>query len=245
VAGFGAHGKRVADWHDVALWFGQRRCNLAVVVPTGVMCVDFDDRETYWEWRAGEGNAFQGVIEESRRGYHVWGRAAPSGEPVAGVEFKGPGSVVTVAPSKVGGVRYSILTDFEFGPLPVQALTAPTPPTQPGPPPVTDVRPVRGSAVGQGGDVVALIRARVNVLEIAKGLTSLRPSAGGNWVGKCPFHPDRETHFWANEATGLWGCHSANCRMHGKAHDVVNLIAESEGLPLRDVIARLHQQVAQ
>ena len=150
-----------------------------------------------------------------------------------------------MAPSRVAGCMYAALTDYEFGPLPIETLTAPTPPDREKPQVAHEVQPVRFGGVGQGGDVVGLIRAQVNILETAKRLTSLRPAAGGNWVGKCPFHPDRETHFWVNEATGLWGCHSANCRMHGKAHDVVNLIAESEGLPLRDVIARLHQQVAQ
>lgn len=245
VAGFGAHGKRITKWHDVAEWFGARRCNLAVVVPDGVLCVDFDDPKAYGAWRAGEGDPFQGVIEKSRRGYHVWGRAVPSGQPVPGVEFKGPGQVVTVAPSRVGGCVYAALTDYEFGPLPIETLTAPTTPDREKTQIAPEVQPARFGGAGQGGGVVSLIRSQINILDVAKGLTNLRPGAGGNWVGKCPFHPDREAHFWVNGTTGLWGCHSANCRTHGKAHDVVNLIAESEGLPLRDVISRLHKQVAQ
>lgn len=245
IAGFGGHARTLTTLAESAEWFGRRKCNLAVVIPAGVLCVDFDTPDIYGAWRAAEGVAFRGYIETTRRGYHVIGRGdAGRLVGVAGVEFKKAGAVVTVAPSRVGGVAYSALTDFEFGRLPITSLVDPSAPAGIFPTECFLALPAERTAqpAPAGADVVGVIKSRVDILAIAKTITTLRPGPNGAWVGNCPFHSDKERHFYVLPAAGLWGCHSGQCKAHGKAHDVINLVAEAEGITVKTAIAKLYRE---
>ena len=71
--------------------------------------------------------------------------------------------------------------------------------------------------------VVAAVKGRLDLaaLILSWGLTDLRPLAQGRWVGRCPFHEDREPSFYvfaSDPADQHYHCHG--CGAHGDAFDL-------------------------
>lgn len=243
VRGFGPHQRKITNPLEAREWFLGRGCNLAVVVPDGLICLDFDVAEVYGPWRLGEGQDVRTVIEKTRRGWHVWGLDNFPVEfpPVQGVEFKRGGAVVTVAPSVVGEFRYQLCTDHPFASLPHSTLCSLSPTKHPPAGRKADI--LTGAAFGPERSLITQIKAAVCVLDIASEMTTLRQTQSGRyWVGKCPFHDDHDQHFWADSDRGLCGCHFAGCRFAG-AHDVVNLAAVWNGISLREAVRLLASEV--
>jgi DNA primase len=58
--------------------------------------------------------------------------------------------------------------------------------------------------------------------------------AGGEWVGRCPFHADRTPSFTVNDAKGF--AHCFGCGWHGDVLDFIQAIAK---IGLREAVKRL------
>jgi len=245
VKGWGPRQRTVTDVVTAVEVFSQGDYNLGVVTggEVGLACADFDTVASYGAWRSGPGLGARGLIERTRRGFHVWfigyhGKAL-AGE---GWEFKAGGAVCLVAPSTVAGYTYGLLVDdsplawtpnardsFSLLSGIEKTFSAPLP-----------VR-VLPRATG-GGDVVSKIKAAVPVLELAR---SLVPSLAGEgrWLhGVCPFHKDAHPSFYVDTEKNTWGCLSANCAQRG-THDVINLAALVRGVDNRTAIKQLAAEV--
>lgn len=243
VKGYGPHQQRVAEVSDATLWFGQRRCNLAVLTggPLGLACLDFDDPDSYAAWRNGPGLDVQTVIERTRRGFHVWAIGAHDLKACAGGgwELKAGGQAVLVAPSVVGGFCYQCLTDYPLAHIESVAFSPlskkPVSPARP------LVLPLRPSPNARG--IVAKIKAAVPVLPIAEQLIGPLSGVGRYRQGLCPWHDDSRASFWVDTELNLWGCRSSNCPQHG-THDVVNLYGLVHQLDTQAAIRKLARAVA-
>lgn len=224
VATFGLEKSIETDAQCVQ-WFAARRCGLAVVVPAGLYCLDFDNADLYTQWRRGPGGNAYTRIEKSRGGFHVFGRGevAANVAPVRGLDLRRPGHVIFCAPS----ARYTLLTDFEISPLDLGDLLQTLPTKQP-----LDKAPRQFS---DRASLVAAIKNEFDLLSLANDHVTLTQRNDRYWVANCPFHPDKEKRFWVDSSRGLCGCHSTKCRFHG-CHDVINLYGELHGLGLQDAI---------
>jgi CHC2 zinc finger/Bifunctional DNA primase/polymerase, N-terminal len=231
VATFGLE-KTIDSDAQAVQWFGARRCGIAVIVPAGLYCLDFDNADLYTRWRRGPGGAALTRIEKSRRGWHVFGRGEVAADqvPVLGLDLRRPGHVIFCAPS----ARYTLLTDFEISPLRLDGLFQTLPTKQP-----PDKAPRQFS---DRASLVAAIKNEFDILSLANEFVALSQRNGRFWVANCPFHPDKEKRFWVDSARGLCGCHSTKCRFHG-CHDVINLYAELHGLGVREAIEALRLEL--
>jgi len=89
-----------------------------------------------------------------------------------------------------------------------------------------------------------LTKAAVERLKAAVDLAALVRAAGvelrrqgRNWLGRCPFHDDREPSLVITPAKGLWHCLGA-CRTGG---DAIRWVEKREGLRFRAAVAWLER----
>lgn len=83
-------------------------------------------------------------------------------------------------------------------------------------------------------DIVAAIRERFNVSDVARRLGfALRPS-GHEFIGLCPWHRERTASWTVNDAKGF-----AHCFGCGAHHDTIGLLREGAGLSFRDALVWL------
>lgn len=247
VRGFGQYQKQITTIPEARHYFGRGRGhNLAVCLPDNLVCLDFDSEELFTSWEdALPADLCCTYQETTRRGWHVFYKLQEPPGPlqlVAGVEIK---RVVLVYPSVLPGFRYwpidhnaelltlspgswsdvvSLLLSKEVLPElePLQRLIPV------GPPPLTD-------------DLLSQIKQAFPILPIAASLTKLRSSDGGHgrwYVGRCPFHDDKNPSFWVDAKRGLWGCR-AGC---GRG-DVINLFAQKHKLNMLEAIKDLAGQL--
>jgi len=238
VAGFGRNQKRITTLAEARQWFDARRCNIAVVIPSGLYCVDFDSWAVYGHWRGGPGAYVQTLIERTRRGAHVWFRGGiAEGTAVECVEIKRAGAVVTVAPSVVAGVRYAVLTDYPIAEARAEQIATIAPS------PLSKIPGIVERLPASNAGLMARLKVAYSCIELAEAVTALRPSPGGRYfVGPCPFHKDTARHFWVDSARNLWGCHSGGCPQCG-AHDAVNLYAAIEHLTNEEAIKAMAEKL--
>jgi len=253
VAGFGPYREHITTEPAARDWFADASHNLGVVCGTGaegqLVVADFDDVREYERWRVSVGPAADTLTEKTARGVHVFyfSGDAPSGVG-PGVELKGRGAVVMVAPSvHPSGVIYQRINELPVARVESMARLFPllsvkreiSPDPDDGSVSREDSRPMIGE------DVVSRIKSAVSVRTLASQLTTLRSSdAGrGRWfAGRCPFHADAHPSFWVDAQRGLWGCRTPSCPTNAsgeRAHDVINLYAKAQDIDEREAIRRL------
>jgi hypothetical protein len=66
----------------------------------------------------------------------------------------------------------------------------------------------------------------------AKGIALVKHGAGGDLVGRCPFHEDRAPSFVVSPSKNLWRCHGA-CQVGGS---VVGFVMRVEGVSFRHAL---------
>jgi len=66
----------------------------------------------------------------------------------------------------------------------------------------------------------------------AKGIELRKHGAGGDLIGSCPFHDDREPSFVVSVERNLWCCHGA-CQVGGS---VVDFVMRAEGVSFRHAV---------
>lgn len=247
VAGFGPRQATIITPAGVRAWLGERACNFGVVLGR-FCCFDFDDWQTYGDWRHGPGHDVDTVIERTARGAHVFfelpsqipSRAGP------GWEFKTSGVVLCAPSVHPNGGQYAQLTDYPIPlleekhkpnsfPLSVPLLGRPS--SNVAIPAARDRDTCTSSetAIAAGAGLIARIKAAVPLTD----LLTIQLSGEVRWrSGRCPFHLDRKAHLWADTERQLWGCLSTRCPQHG-THDVINLYAALNGCDVRAAIRAL------
>lgn len=225
VKGFGPYQNIVTTLEDARAWWGGGRYNLAVCLPPGYICLDFDDIQVFHDWQNSIPVELLETYQEiSPRGYHVFYRADPHGRPRAGVEFK---RVVVCAPSKLSKFTYTRVGNYPIIALPEQAIFSLKSEEKTTKPPAAGTNKKTSFA---GNDTVSKIRAAYPVYDYALSLTKL-VKTGNSWSGLCPFHPDKNPSFWVSG--DRWGCRSCDIsgdviNLHAKVRKISNLEAIKE-----------------
>ncbi len=88
---------------------------------------------------------------------------------------------------------------------------------------------------------LARLKAEVSLVRLveAKGIALVKHGAGGDLVGRCPFHEDRSPSFVVSPAKNLWRCHGA-CQAGGS---VVDFVMRVEAVSFRHAVDLLRQGV--
>lgn len=228
--GYGAHSQHIETLEQARYWFFDRSCNVGLVCGVPLAVLDFDEIESYNDWRAKFPQLAASLTVITARGRHVYfltDHVLPSARLENGIELKATGSVVVAVPSiHPSGHVYSWLDDN----APLLELPIPSPFLSE----VMDHAPVVAQPpVIEGNDTVARIKRAWPILEIAQQLTRLKATAGQDrWLhGRCPFHDDTHQSFWIDTARGLYGCRACNAK-----GDTINLFAAWRGLDLQEAI---------
>ena len=89
-------------------------------------------------------------------------------------------------------------------------------------------------------DLFADVRARADLPAIvAARVPDLRPR-GGEFVGRCPFHDDRDPSFTVFQKGGEWRYHCFGCGAHGTA---IDWLVQTEGLEALEAARRLAREL--
>ena len=239
IGGFGSHQLRLTLLSELSFWLADRDCNFAVVLSApGFVCLDFDDCGAYAAWRSGPGASYQGVIDKTARGYHVFFRAVgPVASCVAGgVELKTAGLALCAPSVGPTGFVYQQLTHCPIPALEGARLPAFSPLSEP-----PCALPAASACFPFGSDLLTRIKASVPVLSL---LPEVKLAGRGRYKHACcPFHKDERASFWIDSHRNLWGCLAASCPQRG-THDVINLYAALAGVTLREAIRQLARRLA-
>lgn len=220
VRGFGAKLKQIAGADAARYWFGQRRCNLAVVCAGRLACLDFDDQVSYFTW----GDGVNTLTEKTRRGHHcfVWSDVARSVRVSDTFEIKAGGAVVTVSPSVVAGVTYQVVKALPIKSMDLSAFL----------PDLSLNSEIKKHSSGkEGADILAKCKQYLDILDVAqelqaaRGRPALRSRDGNKWRGLCPFHDDKRPSYYVDVQAGYFKCSA--CGVWG---DVLNLYQSLRGL---------------
>ena len=86
---------------------------------------------------------------------------------------------------------------------------------------------------------LACLKAEVSLVRLveAKGIALVKHGAGGDLLGRCPFHEDRTPSFVVSPSKNLWRCHGA-CQAGGS---VVDFVMRIEGVSFRHAVDLLRQ----
>ena len=239
VATFGAYGQRIVSAEDARVWFGERKCNLALVCGSGpgggLLALDFDDRADYDAWCRANQELARSRTDLTRRGAHVylWAPAfgAVDRAAVPGAEVIHRGHIVAAPSIHPSGFEYRV-ADPDALVLPAPASWCSDSKTKPGLPLLSKSPASPVSALKDSVDVVTALKLAFPVLDLAQTLTKLSTRDERWWHGSCPFHQDLKPSFWVDAERGQWGCYS--CRSSG---DVINLFAMAHGLSVNAAIA--------
>jgi DNA primase len=97
--------------------------------------------------------------------------------------------------------------------------------------------PVRGGAVGRtSDDWVERVRAASDIVEIV-GQTVPLKRVGRNWMGLCPFHPEKSPSFSVNAERQFYHCFS--CKVGG---DVFKFVMETEKVGFLEAVELLSRR---
>ena len=262
LAGYGLKGRQLTTLNPARFPL-RAGANLGLILggPGRFACLDFEDTVLYEQWRTTLGREVNTWTERTARGVHVFFQAAG---PEALQHCAAPhqadfltAGFVTLAPSiHPSGSRYTVLDRLPIAPMTLAEQRILVPFTRPA--------VVRTQTVLKGeGERAPLPTARLNYQEMAReirrrrrvsdeasrlGIEELKARGGGldKWKARCPFHAgDDPDSMWLDDATGLWGCASTNCRAQQErsAHDVITLRAWADGVPLGRAIASLAHEL--
>jgi hypothetical protein len=248
LAGFGSARKTIGRYEQAERYFGIDGYNLAVLLPAGIFCLDFDDPGLFRDWSDRTPVDLQLTRTETtpRGGWHLFYRGdVPFGARlITGVEIK---RVVLVCPSQVAGIFYRVIeppdpileipdTNALFFSLLSEEIHIP------------EREP--SSRIRHDGDgLIDRIKRNYSVLLLASSFTELKPSPPGQrrwYLGRCPLHDDHNPSFWVDAERDVWSCFSPNCQGHtgdgpgeARAHDVVNLYAFINKISNDEAIRRM------
>jgi hypothetical protein len=230
IEGFGPYLCKVQDREQAAFWFRDRPCNLGLVTGGGLVVYDFDRAEQWERWRARCPDLAQTYTEKTMNGAHVFFLGdGMTTKMLCGIESKGKGGVVTVAPSvHPSGFVYSSLDVH----APILRFPGGLSLLSGSPRPLS-----RENAMAYGDDVIGKIKQAHDVLDLAQSVTSLKSINGRWWHGPCPFETHKKTMkhgalpFWVDSERGLWGCYA--CGVRG---DVINLWAKVKRMSIQEAI---------
>jgi hypothetical protein len=230
VGTFGAYSQHVRTEEQAKFWFGDRACNLGLVLGQGLIVLDFDSVAAYESacerWQA----IGETYTERTRRGFHTFFHGHGGSGELHGFEILGKGSIATVAPSEVSGFTYRVEKRLSISRIPANFLL---------------LSEKRDKPLSEGKqhdhdqtDTIGRIKAAYSTLELAQGETSLTSKDGRWWHGRCPFHDDAHASFWVDSERGTWSCYA--CKAHG---DVINMYAMLHNLDvwqaIRDMASKL------
>lgn len=226
VPGFGIYQDKARSGRDIAFWWLERRCNLAVVAPESGVILDFDDIAQYDRFTSNSPELAASYTESTPRGgRHVFlesGDPLPKHSLIPGIEVK---KICVVYPSRVSGREYKILVAAPIRSGDVQNALKPfilsggdNSPSAPNSGRVGRSRGYLGAENVNRG-IIAKVK---NTWSIASYLRffekGLNLRGRGRWLtGLCPWHGDTTPSLWVDTERGLWGCHA--CGAHG---DIVN-----------------------
>jgi hypothetical protein len=243
--GFGPYLSHARSQLDLYSWLEEEDCNYALLTGhSGLIVLDFDDTAIYTSWAASSGDLGKTFTVSTSRGYHVYFFADDlrswKGD---GLEVMGNGKAV-IGPHSIhpsGAVYYPLNSpvikdinsplDFPSLEYLVSRPVLPDPPKNP---------PKRFVSPHLSGSSVKMIKLSWPVLEafqLVQPETFKSLEGDGAWrTGLCPFHADENPSLWINTDRNIWGCHA--CQAHG---DVINLVAMTYKLPVRDAIKKIVQ----
>jgi hypothetical protein len=229
VAGFGAHCLKVTTLVEAEFWFGERHANLAIITGIGdVVALDFDSWGDFARFADRHPDLTETLTEQSRRGVHLYYKIAEAGRvrsctSAEECEVKAAGGTVLVAPSVVGGIRYTTVTlapilrcDDLLERLRLSLLS--------------ESQPSRLEEKG-ATNTVARCKAALDILGLAQDLQRLRglpvvwthSPDGAWWRSCCPFHgPEKNASFQVNTAKGFYLCRA--CGERGDAIDLYQVL---------------------
>src|ERR1700753_4263033 len=81
---------------------------------------------------------------------------------------------------------------------------------------------------------IAAVRERSLIADVIGEYLQLRPSAGGNLKGLCPFHQERTPSFNVTPGKELYHCFSC-----GEGGDVIKFVMRMETLQFGEAVERL------
>lgn len=83
-------------------------------------------------------------------------------------------------------------------------------------------------------DFIERVRAAADVVQLAEGLTNLKPAGANRFAGNCPFHQEKDASFVVYADQGSWHCFG--CKRGGSAFDFV---MEEKGCDFADALIHL------
>ncbi|MBZ2171883.1 DNA primase [Nitratidesulfovibrio sp. SRB-5] len=87
------------------------------------------------------------------------------------------------------------------------------------------------------GSVVQAIKARLNLVEVARRYVELRHTGGPRWMAPCPFHQETKPSFSINEEEGFFYCFG--CQASG---DIFDFYGRIHGLEFRETLEALAEE---
>lgn len=252
--GYGAHLAHIVDIAFARKWFLNTDANLGIVLgsPSGLAVADWDDQQAYTSWRLGPGAGVETLIEQTKRGYHVFftgDNLAPATR--NDCEFKTQG-ICMVSPSiHPSGVVYRITSNASvirinrenthiLFPFLSEALSESNLKDEDGniSSLLDGVRKIKNERALGNGLVARIKAARPIVEEMRSAGVKLQRGGRATLVGLCPFHQDHSPSLWVYPESGLWGCNKPECPAAG-VHDVINFRGMQRGLSNEAAIKQL------
>ena len=80
-----------------------------------------------------------------------------------------------------------------------------------------------------------IIRDRVSIVDYIGRFIELKRT-GSNYIGKCPFHDDKNPSFSVSEDKKLFHCWSANCNKSG---DIFTFVQEYDHIDFLEAVKKL------
>jgi hypothetical protein len=237
-AGYGPAQKHVTTYGEAFHWFAELGSNVGILSggDPGLTVLDFDSEAVYqvaierWPVLA---RTF--TVRTATPGhYHVYTLTGdlPSGT-AFGVEIKCRGRVVVGPASVVEGKRYTPLDwrapFVRIDPVSFSLFSE-----------LTQAKPValKKRKDDSGTDLVSRIKRTWSLVEVCESHKIKLAGSGRLRRAKCPFHDETEASFTIDLARGLWRCFG--CGRHG---DVVNLLAQLEGMTVQEAIRAMARRL--
>lgn len=226
--------------------------NIAIVVPSNLLILDFDIPGYYHRWRSNKPSIAKTYTVKSRRGYHVY---LWVGNPVItaamdGGDILGAGHLNTV-PYSVHQVGHTYKPSNDYNILKIDSLAD------------TGISPIERESISQilttengestnrvwlptadtdwqANSAIERIKTSIDMFSMLNRLGVMLSGNSKSVVMRCPFHDDHNPSFqiWNDGAY----CHSTSCRAH-RGLDVIDLAALWWGVSNKTAIGMLIQMV--
>lgn len=257
----------VASWFSRGWRSSPEGINLALICSiNGLICLDFDDQESYQTWR----NLLPGTpktrIERSKRGLHVFYQVAETTNvqitPGIALDVLTRGTVHSYPSVHRGDgqTQYTVIEDQR--PAQVRRIETVIPvewrcyasqeperkvrkegePAQTcttGTPSLTQA----SRRVASPPSKVAVIKSTLKISDLVSRYVHLERTGQHHLSGRCPFHDDHDPSFWVDTRSGLCSCRKPECKRYqprGRPMDAISFYARVEHISNGQAIARLY-----